>query len=107
VAETLVDLWPETVLGADDSALAHLSRFDLARIVGGNRSAVSVICSDFERRGWCRLLGRPGASIDPAPLGAYASNGLRPLAARPRDRLHRHQRALWRILEQLEAIDVA
>jgi CRP-like cAMP-binding protein len=75
VAELLVDLSREAALDGSP-ALERLSRFDLARIVGLSRSAVSTFCARFERRGWCRLLGETGAFLDVDALSAYAARGL-------------------------------
>jgi CRP-like cAMP-binding protein len=103
VAESLVDLSHETSLGNGGSALEHIRRSDLAQIVGGNRSSVTTICSQFERRGWCRLLGRPGASIDAPALTLYAERGPRPVSERPHARLRASQESLWGLLTAVPA----
>jgi len=75
VAHQLVALSHETVLGTDAPALEHITRFDLARIVGSNRSGVSKLCSGFETRGWCRIVGKSISVTDEPALTAYASRG--------------------------------
>ena len=103
VAELLVDLWDETAYDENPRALSHLSRFDLAGIVASNRSVVSTICQEFERRDWCRAVGKAHAIIDPTALAGYASRGLPPLAERPRKRLLDYQRTLWDLVRARSA----
>lgn len=94
VADQLVTLSHETVLGSDLSALQHLSRFDLARILGTNRSAVSKICTGFEHRGWCRIDGKSITLVDEAAMASFATRGLSPLDGELHERLLAHQGAL-------------
>ncbi|GAB7007907.1 hypothetical protein JCM18899A_53860 [Nocardioides sp. AN3] len=95
VAEQLVDVWAEEAHGQEGSALAHLTRKSLARIVGCNTSVLSTACGVFERRGWCRRLGRPDVELDVTALNAFASRGLPELSQRPLHRLRRHESTLW------------
>jgi hypothetical protein len=109
VADQLVALADGTT--PDGSRVVErLSRFDLARIVGLSRSAVSTFCADFERRGWCAALGEPGAYVDVDALDGFASHGLGPASRRPGDvRPDRHQASLWTLVvgEEGHAAEVA
>jgi CRP-like cAMP-binding protein len=94
VADQLVALSHETVLGSDETALHHLSRFDLARTLGTNRSAVSKLCTGFERRGWCHIDGKSITVTDEAALTSYAARGVTPSEDSIHERMLQHQQVL-------------
>lgn len=100
VAQQLLDLWSETALGSDAPALHHLSHFDLARIVGTNRSVVTKVRSEFRHRGWCTLVNHDLVALDVPALHSFATQGLISLSERPQERLRRRQAALSVLVDQ-------
>lgn len=100
VAQQLIDLWSETALGSDAPALHHISHFDLARIVGTNRSVVTKVRSEFRDREWCTIANHDIVELDIPALTSFAARGLTSLSDRPQERLRRRQAALSLLVEQ-------
>lgn len=100
VAQQLIDLWTETALGSNAPALHHVSHFDLARIVGTNRSVVTKVRSEFRDRGWCTIADHEIVELEIPALSAFATRGLASPGEHPQERLRRRQAALSVLVEQ-------
>ncbi|WP_017936469.1 Crp/Fnr family transcriptional regulator [Nocardioides sp. Iso805N] len=60
IASQLLELWAMRIAGSDAPALTHMTRRDVARLAGTNRTTVSQAVSELAARG---LISLDGASI--------------------------------------------